>query len=558
MLVSLAIRDLAVIEEATVELTAGLNCLTGETGAGKSIIIAALGLVLGDRAETELIRHGAEKAEVTGLFRVDLAGRVYGRMRDADLLDADDHALLLVRRLVAPQGKGRVWVNGRLVNVSTLANLTRGLIDISSQHQHTELLDAASHLELLDRFGGLDGDRAAYAVAYSAWQQAVRALRDKRKQAVERSQREEFTRFSLEEIDALNPKEGEDDALEVEYVRLGHTERLVTGADELGNALADGRPSALERLTVASRLAERLQSMDPDLASIAGRIESVRLEIDDIAHEVRDYGRSVDNDPRRLDQIASRLEALKKLKRKFGHSLDLVITARETLRAELNAFESLDVEIAEGETLELQRRDEAIAAGRALSLVRGQVRTRLEEGVSRELTSLAMKGARIRFDLQVKDVPGAEGFEAGEIVIETNAGEGFGPLGKVASGGELSRVLLALKRVLMHVDPVETCIFDEVDSGTGGAVGDMIGIKLHEIAQERQVLCITHLPQIAARGQAHLRVEKRITKDRTATSVARLSESERVEEIARMLGGLDITERTLAHAQELLARSAGN
>lgn len=558
MLVSLAIRDLAVIEEATVDLMAGLNCLTGETGAGKSIIIEALGLVLGGRAETELIRHGADRAEVIGLFRVNAGGRVQSRLREAELLDPDDDTTLLVRRLVATQGKGRVWVNGRLVNVSTLANLTRGLIDISSQHQHTELLDPASHLELLDRFGGLDADRATYTQAHASWQETLRALRDKRKQAVERSQREEFTRFSLEEINTLNPTPDEDEILETEYVRLGHSERLVTGADEVCGALADTRPSALERLTAATRLAERLQGYDPTLGPLAARIESVRLEVEDIAHEIRDYARHVNNDPRRLDQIATRLEALKKLKRKYGNSLELMLEARENLRVELNAFESLDVEIAEAERLELKRREEAIAAGRALSSARSKVRTKLEEGVARELASLAMRGARIRFDLQVREVPGPDGFEAGEIVIETNAGEGFGPLAKVASGGELSRVLLALKRVLMHVDPVETCIFDEVDAGTGGAVGDMIGIKLHEIAQERQVLCITHLPQIAARGQAHLRVDKRVEKDRTATRVARLSEAERVEEIARMLGGLDITERTRAHAQELLARSAGN
>ncbi len=558
MLVSLAIRDLAVIEEATLELSPGLNCLTGETGAGKSIIIDALGLMLGGRAETDLIRHGADRAEVTGLFRVAAGGRVAARLAEAELVDPDDPTVLLVRRVVAPGGKGRVWVNGHLVNVTTLAQLTRGLIDISSQHQHTELLDPSTHLELLDRFGGLEPQRAAFTSAYAAWKEAERLLHRRRLLVTERAQREEFVRFSLEEIDALDPHPGEDDALEAEYQRLGHSERLVTGAGEIVRALAEDKPSAIERLLHATRLCDRLRGWDPALGPLGERLESARIELDDIAHELRDYARSVDSDPRRLDAIATRLEALKKLKRKHGFSLEGVIEARRALRQELDGFESLDVEIAEAERHEVAARQVAADAARALSAARAEVRARLEAGVAAELASLAMKGARIRFELTTRPDPGPEGFEEGEIVIETNAGEGYGPLGKVASGGELSRVLLALKRVLMHVDPVETCIFDEVDAGTGGAVGDMIGLKLAEIAVERQVLCITHLPQIAARGQAHLRVEKRIRNDRTVTRVERLDSAERVEEVARMLGGLDITERTRAHAQELLARSARN
>ena len=240
---------------------------------------------------------------------------------------------------------------------------------------------------------------------------------------------------------------------------------------------------------------------------------------------------------------------------KHGRSLEALLAAEAALRAQVDAFESLDIEIAEAERAESSHRAALRVAAEALSTARRRVKARLETDVARELTSLAVHGARIRFELSERAEPGPEGLEDGEIVIETNAGEGFGPLAKVASGGELSRVLLALKRVLMHVDPVETCIFDEVDAGTGGAVGDMIGLKLAEIAEEAQVLCITHLPQIAARETTRLRVEKRTAGERTATRVERLTGEARVAEVARMLGGLDITDRTRAHAQELLARS---
>ncbi len=555
MLVSLAIRDLAVIEDATLELGPGLNCLTGETGAGKSIIIDALGLVLGGRAETELIRFGREKAEVTALFRLKPDGPVKARLADSELLDPEDPATLLIRRVVAPQGKGRVWVNGQLVNVSTLASLTRGLIDISSQHQHTALLDPASHLETLDRFGGLERERVAYNTAVDAWKAAERHLHQQRRRADERAQREAFVRFSLEEIDAVAPKPGEDDALEAEYQRLAHADRLVQGASEVVRGLAEGQGSALERLTHGLRALDRLRGLDPAVQALAERLESARIELDDIAHDLRDYSRRVESDPSRLDSIASRLETLKKLKRKHGHTMEALIAAEVALRAEVEGFESLDIEIAEAERAESARRAAAQTAAEALSKARATVKAGLEVDVARELTSLAMRGAKIRFELEPREVPGPEGLEDGEIVIETNAGEGYGPLAKVASGGELSRVLLALKRVLMHVDPVETCIFDEVDAGTGGAVGDMIGLKLAEIADEAQVLCITHLPQIAARGLTHLRVEKRTQGERTATRVERLTGESRVAEVARMLGGLDITERTRAHAQELLAKT---
>lgn len=555
VLVSLAIHDLAIIEDTTLELSDGLNVLTGETGAGKSIIIEALSLVLGDRAEVDLIRRGRDKAEVEAVFRLGPESPARARLDAQDLTHRDDPDLLVVRRVVAPAGKGRAYVNGRSVTVAILAELTRGLVDVSSQHEHTQLLDPESHLELLDRFGGLLGERAAFTEAYLAVERARARLAELRRKDAERSRREDFVRFQLSEIDEVNPVVGEEEALEAERQRLAHADRLVSGASEAAQHLGQSGGAAVERMGQALRVLDRLRAFDAALEPLFTRLMAARIEADDIAHDLRGYASDVELDPRRLDQVNERLEALKRLRKKHGFDLAEVVATRDALRAELAGFESLEIEIVEAQRALDKALTTATTAAERLSRARLAAKEALEQRVGEELQGLAMSGAAIRFVLAQRELS-REGFESGEIHIQTNRGEGFSPLHKTASGGELARVLLALKRALMHVDPVETCIFDEVDSGTGGAVGDMIGIKLREIAAERQVLCITHLAQIAARGSTHLKVRKESQGDRTLTRVERLDKGPREQEIARMLGGLDITKATLAHARELLARGA--
>ena len=554
MLQALTIQDLAIIEDTTLELSDGLNVLTGETGAGKSIIIEALSLVLGDRAEVDLIRRGRERAEVSALFRLGPDSPARARLLELDLVDSDDADQLLVRRVVAPHGKGRVYVNGRPATVGTLAALTRGLVDVSSQHQHTQLLDPTSHLDILDRFGGLRRERDAYDRAWAALQAAKSHEAAVQKRAAERAKREDFVRFQLAELDEVDPKIGEEDELEAERGRLAHADRLVAGASEVAALLRDGGGAPLEKLSLALRTLDRLRAFDPQISALHDRIEAARIELDDVAQDLRAYARAVDLDPRRLDAVTERLDALKRLKKKHGMDLAAALTARDALRVELARFESLDLDIADAAKARAKAHELATVTAKALSSARAAAKRDLEAKVSVELHGLAMTGAEIRFALEARDALGPDGFEEGEINIQTNRGEGFAPLAKVASGGELSRVLLALKRALMHVDPVATCIFDEVDAGTGGAVGDMIGKKLAEIAGERQVLCITHLASIAARGKTHLKVRKTTEHDRTATHVDRLDGNQRVDEVARMLGGLDITAKTLAMAKELLAR----
>ncbi len=554
MLVTLAIHDLAIIEDTTLELSDGLNVLTGETGAGKSIIIEALSLVLGDRAEVDLIRRGRDKAEVEALFRLAPDSPLHARLEAHDLASRDAPDQLIVRRIVAPAGKGRAYVNGRVVTVATLAELTRGLVDVSSQHQHTQLLDPESHLEILDRFGGLLAERATFATAYVAVEEGRRKLAELRRRDAERAKREDFVRFQLTEIDEVDPVAGEDEALEAERQKLAYADRLVSGTREVASLLSQNSGAVVERLLAAFKSLDRLRGFDANLSPLTERIGTARIEVDDIAQELRGYASDVDLDPRRLDHVSERLEALKRLKKKHGGDLDAVVVARESLRKELGGFESIEIEIVEAERHLAKVTANAEAAARALSTARMKAKAQLETRVADELAGLAMAGAAIQFVLTVREL-GPEGFESGEIHIQTNRGEGFAPMHKSASGGELSRVLLALKRALMHVDPVETCIFDEVDAGTGGAVGDMIGKKLQEIAAERQVLCITHLAQIAARGSTHLKVSKESNAERTLTRVLRLDAASRAQEVARMLGGVEITPTTLKHAKELLQRS---
>ncbi len=557
MLVTLAIKDLAIIEAESIDFDAGLNVLTGETGAGKSIIVGALNLVLGDRARTDAIRRGCDRAEVSAQFRLSAGDPITERLRALDLLDdasEDGTHVLVVRRVIAPGGRGRVYVNGRLTTVRDLAEIGRGLVDISSQHQHTQLLDPASHIDLLDRFGGLRAPRDAYQASWSALVAARRRRDDLRERDHRRLRREDYARFQLDEIDAITPTPGEDEALEQELSRLTHAERLLEGSRHASALLTRGSNPVDEALRGVGAELDRLRAVDRRLDPLWERVEQARIELADVAMELDAYAADVDLDPRRLGEVQERLASLEKLRRKHGPSLEEVLATAAALREEIAGFDSLELEIRAAEEEVEARLTEATGAAARLTRARRDAAKALDELVSAELVGLAMAGAHLRFALEPLDAIGPRGADAGEILIQTNVGEGEKPLARVASGGEASRVLLALKRALMAVDPVQTCIFDEVDAGTGGAVGDTIGLKLAEIAADRQVITITHLAQIAARAGHHLKVDKTLCDDRTTTRVRALSAEERHDEIARMLGGVAITERTRAHAAELLAR----
>jgi DNA repair protein RecN (Recombination protein N) len=563
MLTCLRIRNVAVVDGLELELARGLNVVTGDTGAGKSILIDALGLVLGGRATAELVRTGAREAEVEALFDLEDAPEVRARLEAAGI-DADDE--LVVRRVVRPGGRARAYVNGRLATAAELERLVAGLVDVTSQHEHHTLTDPARQLELLDAFGRLGEERAEVARAGAALSEAALALRDLEARARRRSEREELLRAHVAEIDAIGPQPGEDCALEEEQSRLRHAEVLARAAGGAEGALYAEDGSASETL---GRVAQELWSaarFDARLGALAEAVDGARASVEDAARELGAYARAVALDPARLAEVEERHAAIKRLLRKHGGTIEAVRARRDEDARELAELEACDERLGEL----VQARDAAYAraseAARALSTGRGAAAKKLGRAVARELASLGMGGARVDValsrlspragELEVDGAYlGSTGIDKVELLFAPNPGEEARSLRRTASGGELSRALLSVKRVLAGLAPAGAYVFDEVDAGVGGAIAEVIGKKLRDVARHHQVLCITHLPQIAVFADAHFHVEKNVVRGRTRSEVRALDADARVDEIARMLGGVKVTRTTRAAAAELLAHA---
>jgi DNA repair protein RecN (Recombination protein N) len=567
MLTVLRVRRMAVIEELELSLGPGLNVVTGETGAGKSILIGALKLVLGGRSSTDLVRSGADEAEVEALF--DLSGSEPLRARLRDLLGRDEDELV-VRRVVPATGRSRAYVNGTLATAAQLTALTEGLVDICSQHEHHTLASASSHLLYLDAFAGLTLTRADVSQAWRAWQECDRALQAVTDRARDRAEREGVLRFQLDEIQSIDPHDGEPAALDEERTRLAHAGRLAEVTSGVEHVLYARDEAISDQL---ARLCQRLgqvRHLDPRLEQLAERLDSAHTEIEDLARDLGSYARGIVHDPERLRLVDERLVAIRRLERRYGGTLAAVLHHVQSCRAELDALAEIDEEI---ESL-AKARQAAVAdvsgRARALSVQRQEAARRLGGAITRELWDLGMGEAEVVVDVASLEGRGglqvdgaslsAQGMDHVEFLIAPNRGDPPRPLQRIASGGELSRSLLAIKRVLSREGPSGLYVFDEVDTGVGGAVAEVIGRKLHDVASYHQVLCITHQPQIAVYGHRHFHVTKVRGAERTASRVHRLDETSRVEEIARMMGGVEITDRTRSAARELLeqARAASD
>ncbi|HVP66653.1 MAG TPA: DNA repair protein RecN [Anaeromyxobacteraceae bacterium] len=569
MLTTLRISGFAVVDQVEVHLGPGLNVLTGETGAGKSLLINALHLVLGGRTGSEVLREGAEEAVVEALFELPSGHPALVRLAEAGHAvpsQATDGATeLLVRRVVPRGGRGRVFVNGALCTVAILEEAMRGVVDITGQHEHVSLLDARTHLPLLDAFAGVasaGGLRDRYAAAFRALEALAREDRALALDEGERARRADYLAFQLAELDQVDPAAGEDAALEQARKVLASAARL-SDAARSAEALAYGEEgSASERIGQAVRALLEAVSVDPRLEGPLGLLRSAAAEVEEAGRELARYAGGLDADPDRLRDVDDRLAALRGVARKHGGSLAAAIARREEMRAELAALSGSGERRAE--LAEALAREATEAARLAAELTRerqGGARA-FARAVATELEALGM--ARCR--LEVALLPPEGGVEAGgvrlgptgaetaEIRIAPNPGEPPRPIARVASGGELSRVLLALKRALARADPVACYVFDEVDAGVGGAVAEAVGRALAEVARDRQVVCVTHLPQVAAFADRHCRVEKRVAGGRTATAVVDLESLEdREGELARMLAGHTVTRSAVEHARSLLA-----
>jgi DNA repair protein RecN (Recombination protein N) len=553
MLRELRIRNLAVIEGVAVSFEPGLNVLTGETGAGKSILVDAILLIRGVRAQTDVIRTNTDVATVEAVFEVRHDSPVRGVLDDAGL-DTDGEELV-IRRELTRAGRHRAFVNDSPVTAAFLSRLGDHLIDVHGQHEQQRLLDPPAQLDLLDRFADAETLRTRVGDLHARHQAAHAAAEALRRGVRETAQREDLLRFQLSELDSARLRPGEEEELRAEQRRLQHAGRLIGALSDVAAVLRDDDASVLAGLAKAARILGDLGRIDPAWGAPAEALDAASVQIEDALVVVRRLREGPVTDPARLDWIDDRLDALTRLKRKYGESIEAMLVFRDRVADDLERLAHQDERLAEAEARAASLHAELAECARQLGRVRRAAAGRLGALVQKELRALGMERAVFEVTLEPlsPDEISPRGLERAEFRFCANPGEETRPLARVASGGELSRTMLALEVVLAAIDRVSTLVFDEVDAGIGARTAGPLAEKLTAVAGRRQVLCVTHLAPIAAAAQHHLRVIKTVRADRTRATVGVLKAEERVEEIARMLGGDPPTAAALGHARELLA-----
>jgi DNA repair protein RecN (Recombination protein N) len=563
MLQTLSIRNLSLVDEAAMEFGDGLNIITGETGAGKSILIGALSFLLGEKSAVSTPFDGANKAVVEGHFKMKMTPTMRVFLEERDL--AVDEEALILRREVHPSGRTRTFVNDSPVAAEALEQLSDWLVDLHGQHEHQSLLRSRTHLFFLDAYGDLDARRQQVMEIYRQWRAAETALAEARHSQQQAQEKQDLFVFQLQEIDTANPSIDEDQTLELEEKLLASGEKRFELASRLSSLLYENEGSVHEQLGAATSTLRELAATDPALEQLRGELESAALALGEVAKMILDYARHVDINPARLETVRQRLAELQRLKKKYGGSLEALLRRRQELHAAVNQQESLQEEISKLSERLVRLGEELMQKCLALSEARQRVAKQLEQEVPPLLSELGMPS--VQFEVQIERLReedgrpklGPEGMEHIEFLFSANPGRSVAPLARIASGGELSRVMLALKSVLAEKDSVPVIVFDEIDSGVSGRIAQAVGRKLHQLAASHQIICVTHLPQIASAGRHHFLVEKSVRRRETRTTVRKLRDTERPEAIARLLGGENITETHLQSARELLAeaKSAG-
>jgi DNA repair protein RecN (Recombination protein N) len=575
MLAELQISDFAIIDKLSVSFNGGLTVVTGETGAGKSILVNAINLLQGSRGSADLIRSGSQEATVTALFK--LPGQD-DSAKNSEILKKVGSLEVLLKRTLSSSGRNRVYINDQLTTVGLLTEFCRGLVSISGQHEHQLFLETEAHLETIDRFGGLETQVQKYDKTFADLKKMQTELRQLRRQAQERKEKEELRFFQLEEITKARVKEDEEFQLDEERKRLRHAESLREGAATAHHLLYSDSGAVLDAVSRCQKILVDLAGLDPSLKPLAQTLEDLRHQVEDVSFSLRDYTRKIMADPARLEWLEERWHTLKRLMQKYGESTRAVLAYANKLRQEFEATESDQMEIAAKEKAVEEIRQRALKEALELSESRRKTATRLSKAVEETSASLDMPNCRfeVQFDLEESSAgnrtsrtsgAGTEVIRVGEYLLNekgldrvaflfsANPGEEVRPMAKIASGGELSRIVLALKELLASKTAQETLIFDEVDSGIGGRTADKVGRSLKALAHRHQVVCITHLPQIACYGDHHYVVRKTAHQGRTITTMEELRGQDRLEEIARMLGGDKISGKTRAHAKEMLEQA---
>lgn len=559
MLTELKITNFAIIDELTVSFDEGLTVITGETGTGKSIIIGAVGLLLGDKASSDLIRTSEETAQVEASFQIGRLKQVSELLRSMGIPGGDE---LSIKRIISRTGRNRVFINGELATLQMLSRIVEHLINICGQHEHQLILNAVNHIDVLDEFGGILPLRAEFADFYLRHRQLEEGHKQLLGSKKSRDERKELIGFQLGELNALDLTPGEDGLLQSEKRVLINTQRLLDLARTGYHTLYAQNNPVLGELRRAIGTVAEIGKIDPSLPVKKEDCEDIYYRLEDVALALRDYSEKLSFDPERLTAIEERLEAIGRLKRKYGGSIENIIAKRAELEREQTAISSLDEEIAARSALLETSRQELRLRADVLTGKRKEAALILKSALEAELSALRMAEARFEVSFEPKGTvkergESEKGQDQVEFYLSTNPGEDLKPLNRIASGGELSRIILAVKRTLAEAARIGTVIFDEVDSGIGGATAQTVGRKLKEVAGHHQVICITHLAPIACAGDAHWRVIKKPLSGRRVSAIERLGGGERVLEIARMLGGAEITETTLAHAREMLGNQTG-
>jgi DNA repair protein RecN (Recombination protein N) len=563
MLVELTIRNFAIIPSLTVSFQNGLHVLTGETGAGKSMIMDAVSLLIGGRASVDYIRHGENKAEIEGLFQLDQLHPIGTLLSDLGIEVEDD--TLIFRRDISAQGKSICRINGKLVTLAVLRELGQTLVDIHGQHEHQSLLHEEKHMSLLDEYGKeqIEEHKQEFSSLFQQYKKLNQHIQQLTEGEQQLAQRLDLVRFQLDEIAAAKLEPKEDEQLQQEKRKRTHAQKIFKGIDESYEALSgDGR--ALDALGIVMHHLEELSDFDEELKPSAEIVESIYYQLEDMVHGLNRYRDQLEFDPDRLTEIETRLMQMDQLKRKYGQSVEEILEYAANIEDELDTIENKEERIEELVQKQKELILDLVVEAQNLTKTRQQVAIQLVQEIKRELTGLFMDKTEI--DIHISPLTSGEkiehhgetkmirqdGWDDVQFLISPNPGEPLKPLSKIASGGELSRLMLSLKSVFSKIEPVTTLIFDEVDTGVSGRVAQAMAEKLYTISRHQQVLCISHQAQLAAMADSHYRIEKEMTDDETITKVTPLKAEESRDELARMMSGAEVTNATKKHASELL------